>query len=125
MFPGVAGVRHVRGHVLEIRFTNGERHRADFADELRGARGVVGELRDVSLFTQAQADPECRTLVWPNGADFCPDIVYWLATGKAITWATDPKYHRPPAWMNRGATIAGRKIGRSTSRRPSRAKVAA
>jgi len=29
-------------------------------------------------------DLEAGTLVWPNGVDFCPDVLYAEATGKSI-----------------------------------------
>jgi len=29
-------------------------------------------------------DSESGTLVWPNGVDFCPDVLYAEATGKDI-----------------------------------------
>jgi hypothetical protein len=41
-------------------------------------------LEDAELFKQIQVDPEAGTIVWPNGVDFCPDVLYSLATGKPI-----------------------------------------
>lgn len=39
--------------------------------------GAVFEplLRDVSLFKQVRV--EGGTVVWPNGADLCPDVLIW------------------------------------------------
>jgi len=35
-------------------------------------------LRDRSLFMAVRVDPECGTIVWPNGADMDPDVLYDL-----------------------------------------------
>lgn len=32
-------------------------------------------------FIQVQLDPEAESLVWPNGLDFCPDMLYLWAVG--------------------------------------------
>jgi hypothetical protein len=48
------------------------------------AGGVFSQLEDVGFFSQVQVDPEAGTIVWPNGVDFCPDVLYSLATGKPI-----------------------------------------
>ena len=41
-------------------------------------------MEDVELFKQVQVDPEAGTIVWPNRVDFCPDVLYSLATGKPV-----------------------------------------
>jgi hypothetical protein len=41
-------------------------------------------LQDVDYFSRVAVDPEAGTLVWPNGVDFCPDVLYAEATGKTI-----------------------------------------
>jgi hypothetical protein len=46
--------------------------------------GVFRELEDVGFFKQVHVDTEGGTIVWPNGVDFCPDVLYSLATGKPI-----------------------------------------
>lgn len=41
-------------------------------------------MQDMEFFKQVRVDPEAGTIVWPNGVDFCPDVLYSLATGKPI-----------------------------------------
>jgi hypothetical protein len=46
----------------------------DFRPVLKG--DLYGALRNLSLFNGVQIDPEVRTLVWPNGADFDPATLH-------------------------------------------------
>jgi hypothetical protein len=42
-------------------------------------------LRDADYFRQVMVDDEVGTIVWPNGADFDPDLLYtWDEHGKAF-----------------------------------------
>jgi hypothetical protein len=84
MFPRIAGVRHVRDYVLEIEFRNGERAQLDFRDIVVGRGGVFTELEDPETFRGVEVDREAGTLVWPNGVDMCPDVLYGRATGTPI-----------------------------------------
>jgi hypothetical protein len=36
-------------------------------------------LKNIELFRQVVADPEIRTIIWPNGADLAPEFLYELA----------------------------------------------
>jgi hypothetical protein len=45
---------------------------------------MLAPLSDVDFFSRVQVDPEAGTLVWPNGVDFCPDVLYSLATGEPL-----------------------------------------
>jgi len=56
----------------------------DLRSRIVGRGGVFGRLEDVEFFRQVRVDPEAGTIVWPNGVDFCPDVLYSLATGKPI-----------------------------------------
>jgi len=39
---------------------------------------IYGPLQDLAVFNQVRLDPEVRTLVWPNDADFDPaDLHDW------------------------------------------------
>jgi hypothetical protein len=84
MFPRVKRVRHTRDYRLELTFTDGAAAELDFRRRIVGRGGVFRQLEDVGFFQQVQVDPEAGTIVWPNGVDFCPDVLYSLATGKAI-----------------------------------------
>jgi len=85
MLPRIAAVRHLRDYVLEIRFSDGTVSQLDFHQRIAGRGGVFRPLQDVTYFAQVTADQEAGTLVWPNGVDFCPDVLYAEATGKSVT----------------------------------------
>ena len=38
--------------------------------------GVFEPLLDPAFFAQVRVDPVLCTVVWPNGADLCPDVLY-------------------------------------------------
>lgn len=70
--PRVTDVRHVRDHVLWLRFADGVEGQVDFAGRLQGA--LLGPLSDVGLFARARVDD--GFVVWPNGADSAPEALY-------------------------------------------------
>lgn len=61
-------------HQLRIRFEDGAVQTIDFSPVLEGS--LYGPLRDPAIFASVRIDPEIRTLVWPNGADFDPATLY-------------------------------------------------
>jgi len=84
MLPRVNRVRHTCDYRLELSFTDGTTGEVDFRQRIVGRGGVFRQLEDIEFFKQVQADPEAGTIVWPNGVDFCPEVLYSLATGKPI-----------------------------------------
>jgi hypothetical protein len=84
MLPRVEQVRHVADYLLKLRFADGVKGEIDFRNRIVGGGGVFRPLEDLALFSQVRVDPEAGTLVWPNDVDFCPDMLYSLATGKPI-----------------------------------------
>ena len=84
MSPQVREARYVDGHRLELLFTDGLRAIVDFEQRVKAHGGVWKPLHDPAYFRQARVDAEAGTLVWPNGVDVCPDVLYSLASGKAI-----------------------------------------
>lgn len=61
-------------YTLRVRFDDATEHTIDFEPVLAGE--LFSPLRDLALFTQVRVDPEVRTLVWPNGADFDPETLH-------------------------------------------------
>ena len=84
MFPRIANVKHIHDYVLEITFADGKIAQLDFKERIVGRGGVFVVLEDVALFKQVAVDDEARTLVWPNGVDFCPDVLYSAATNTPL-----------------------------------------
>jgi hypothetical protein len=84
MLPRVTFVRHVKDYELELRFSEGTTATLDFRSRVVGRGGVFVPLQSVDFFRRVVVDQEAGTLVWPNGVDFCPDVLYAEATGKQI-----------------------------------------
>jgi len=84
MFPRVSGVRHINDYELEISFSDGVVASLDFLKRIVGRGGVFASLEKIDVFAQVAVDREAGTLVWPNGVDFCPNMLYAEATGKDI-----------------------------------------
>ena len=66
----VTAVHPIGPYTLGLEFDDGAMQTIDFAPVLYGR--IYGPLRDPELFNQVRLDPEVRTLVWPNDADFDP-----------------------------------------------------
>ena len=84
MFPRITRVRHVKDYELELGFSDGTVAPLDFRSRIVGRGGVFLPLENVDFFSQVSVDCEAGTVVWANGVDFCPDVLYADATGKAI-----------------------------------------
>jgi len=56
----------------------------DLANRIVGRGGVFGPLENPEFFRQVRFDGELGTIVWPNGADFCPDVLYDRVTGNVV-----------------------------------------
>lgn len=72
---GVRSVAVLDGYRLHVRFSDGTERDVDVERFLRGP--VFEPIRtDRSLFEAVRVDPELQTVVWPNGADIDPDVLY-------------------------------------------------
>jgi hypothetical protein len=110
MFPRAKSVKHVKNFDIAVTFTNGEKHVVPLGDEIVNRAGeMVEPLKDISYFAKVFVNPECGNLEWPNGYDVDPDILYWLATGRAIRGSSDPKYQRPPQHLARKRRVAAQR----------------
>lgn len=81
MFPRITHVTYIKNYVLAITFGDGRSVEMDFAHKIIGRGGVFKPLEDLAFFARVQVDPEAGTLVWPNGVDLDPDVLYSEATG--------------------------------------------
>ena len=70
----VLEARHLRAHVVWLRFRDGTCGEIDLAPALRGQ--IMTPLKDPRFFREFTIHPEFHTLVWPNGADFAPEFLH-------------------------------------------------
>jgi len=69
---------------LELTFENGLRAIVEMDRVVKSYTGIFSPLLDENYFQQVKVDTELGTIVWPNGADVCPDVLYSIASGQPI-----------------------------------------
>ncbi len=71
----IQGVQPLEAHRVRLEFTDGSAREVDLAVYLRGP--VFEPIRnDPAVFRSVRVDPQLGTIVWPNGADIDPDVLY-------------------------------------------------
>ena len=71
----ISHVRVLHDHVVRLRFMDGAEGTIDLIPYLRGP--VFADIRsDPAVFASVKVDPDAGTIVWPNGADLAPDMLY-------------------------------------------------
>jgi hypothetical protein len=70
----VTGFQVMRSYTLEIQFDDGVSQIVNFEGVLEGE--FYGPLKDPKLFNGVILDRDLGNLVWPNGADFDPEILH-------------------------------------------------
>ena len=78
----VTEARALDAYRLELHFSDGVRGAVDLSPRMLGRGGVFRPLEDPQFFRQVRIDPELRTIVWPNEADVCADLLHRLALGE-------------------------------------------
>lgn len=70
----VCAVEVVGPYMLRVQFTDNAEQVIDFRPVLAGE--LYRPLLDLQMFNRVAIDPEVKTLVWPNGADFDPATLH-------------------------------------------------
>ena len=83
MLKDIVEVRPLGGNRLYLRFEDGVAGELDFTRRLR-FDGVFAPLKDPTVFAQVRIHPELGTVVWPNGADLDPDVLYAELSGTRV-----------------------------------------
>jgi hypothetical protein len=72
--PRIIEAKPLKGFLVEAHLTDGSIRKINIAPYLRGSGPLFKEVREnQKLFCQVKADH--GTLIWPNGLDFCPDVL--------------------------------------------------
>jgi hypothetical protein len=79
----VRAVEVLESFLVRLQFSDGATKEIDLSVHLHGP--IFAPLRDdPEFFRSVRVDAELGTIVWPNGADIDPDVLYYGLT---------------PAWM--------------------------
>ena len=88
MLKDIVSVRVLATHHLHLCFDDGVEGDVDVAAEVP-FRGVFAPLEDPGFFAQVRVDHEIGTIVWPNGADLDPAVLYARITGEPLSQEPD------------------------------------
>ena len=100
MLKDIVSVEAMEPYRLRLVFEDGVTGEVDL-ERLVRFEGVFAPLRDPASFRAVRVDPEAGTIVWPNGADLDPDMLYAEVTGVPVA----ARLGEP------GADGAGRELG--------------
>jgi hypothetical protein len=83
MLNDIVEVRHLGDHRLFLRFADGVAGEIDLAPLLHFT-GVFAPLREPEYFVLVRVESDIGTIVWPNGADLCPDVLRHHLTSEPL-----------------------------------------
>ena len=78
----VVSVRPAGKFKLKVTFKNKKTKVVDVGRFLKGS--VFAPLKDPKAFAKVRVNKEFGCVEWPNGADLCPDVLYY---GGLPPWA--------------------------------------
>jgi uncharacterized protein DUF2442 len=71
----ITDVEVLHDHVVHLRFADGTTKTIDLDRYLHGP--VFAAIRSApAVLASVRVDPDAGTIVWPNGADLAPDVLY-------------------------------------------------
>ena len=79
MHPRITSVQAGAPFRVTLAFADGSEGVVDLSPWIAGRRGVFAALQDPTLFARVSVDQEAGTIVWPNGADLDPDMLFEAA----------------------------------------------
>jgi len=88
MLKDIVAVKPLDGYQLLLRFEDGIEGVVDIGQLIQFS-GIFTPLQNREYFAQVQIHPDTGTIVWPNGADLDPDVLYAIVAKSPI-----PDYSR-------------------------------
>jgi hypothetical protein len=79
MLKDIVAVEALPGYRVRLRFEDGVEGEVDIG-RMVPFDGVFAPLADPAEFSRVAVNHEIGTIVWPNGVDLCPDVLYSLIT---------------------------------------------
>lgn len=71
----VTEVRPLKNYRLSLVFADGASGIVDLAGDIVGRGGDFAALTEPTYFGKVEINHEFGTIQWPNGVDYCPDLL--------------------------------------------------
>lgn len=84
MLKDIIEVQYLSNLKIYLRFEDGVEGELDLSSFI-SFDGIFEPLREPSEFAKISVHPELGTVVWPNGTDLDPDVLYSKLTGKPVS----------------------------------------
>ena len=111
MLHTIKKVEYLDGYKLKLLFDDGKIKVVDFEDRLKDAKNMFLPLKEIDYFQKVESDG--TTIVWPNGLDLCPDVLYESGKDlKAVTKKMPSKDRKNAYSRSRNRIAAKSKDGR-------------
>jgi hypothetical protein len=86
----VVALEILKGFTVRLTFDDGAENVIDLDPFLKGP--IFEPWRDPARFREIFVDKDGGTIAWPNGADICPDVLYYWP--KPVPWAETDEWSR-------------------------------
>ena len=71
----VTEVRSLKNYRLRLVFADGTSGIVDLAGDIIGRGGDFAAMTEPAYFGKVEVNHELGTIQWPNGVDYCPDLL--------------------------------------------------
>jgi hypothetical protein len=89
LYPRIVAAEVVAPFTLRLEFKDGTAGTVDLGPRILGRGEMFEPLQDPTYFAQVTVDHEAGTIVWPNGVDLDPDVLYARAHGIPVPGMDD------------------------------------
>jgi Protein of unknown function (DUF2442) len=83
MLKDIIAAQTLKNYHLHLQFEDGVEGIVDLR-QLVEFSGVFSPLESPEYFAQVRVHPELGTVIWDNGADLDPDVLYAIVSGQDI-----------------------------------------
>jgi len=76
MLHTIKKAQYLEDYKIQLSFDDKSVKIVDLGKMLKNAKNMLLQLKDVEYFRKFECDG--TTLIWPNGVDLCPDVLYQM-----------------------------------------------
>ncbi|PSB15876.1 DUF2442 domain-containing protein [Phormidesmis priestleyi ULC007] len=88
MLKDIISAHPISPYQIHLRFEDGIEGTIDLTQIITFS-GIFAPLQDPAYFATVRVNPDLGTIVWDNGADLDPDVLYAIVTQQPIPDYTD------------------------------------